>query len=55
MLPDELNPTHAFVCYTNIESAVKAKEALNNHEIRGQKLFVNNSEIKEIRDARIQD
>jgi len=40
---------YAFVCYKTPDQASKAKQALNNVNFHGRSLFINNYEIREVR------
>jgi polyadenylate-binding protein len=46
---------YAFVCYKSPESAAQAKANLQNFNLNGRHIFINNYEIKEIRKAQMED
>lgn len=48
--PSEPNKNiYAFVCFKTPDVATRAKTALNNVNFRGRQLFINNYEIREVR------
>ena len=49
VLPEEGKALYAFVCYKAPDSALKAKEHLHGQVVEGKQLYVNNYEIREIR------
>lgn len=51
LMVKEGEPPYAFVCYKNPEHASNAKAKLQNSNLNGKQLIVNNYEIKELRKA----
>ncbi|CDW85840.1 polyadenylate-binding protein [Stylonychia lemnae] len=49
LLPKEGEALYAFICFVSPDSAALAKQQLHLHSLNGKQLYINNYELKEVR------